>query len=878
MKKLVIGILAHVDSGKTTLSEGMLYTSGGIRKMGRVDNGDAFLDTNQLEKARGITIFSKQAIMKLEESEITLLDTPGHVDFSAEMERTLQVLDYAILVINGADGVQAHTVTLWRLLTRYKIPAFIFINKMDQSGISKNDLLIELKNKLDERFVDFTNTEDEEFYENVAMCDENTLNIFLENSRLEDNHIVRLVKNRKVFPCYFGSALKLEGIEELLQGLEKYTLEKIYPSEFGAKIYKIARDEQGNRLTYMKVTGGSIKIKDLLTNGKTKIEKEQDNIWEEKVNQIRVYSGEKYDIKNEVLAGEVCAVTGLSKTYAGEGLGIEIASETPMLEPVLTYGICLPDDVDVAVILPKLKQLEEEDPALHIVWNSTTNEIQAQIMGQVQIEILQSLIKERFDVDVTFDTGKIVYKETISNIVEGVGHFEPLRHYAEVHVLLESGETGSGLQFETNCSEDILDRNWQNLILTHMKEREHLGVLTGSGVTDMKITLVAGKAHSKHTEGGDFRQATYRSIRQGLMEAESILLEPYYEYTLEVPQEMVGRAMTDIDRMYGTFEITKADEDSNVLKGTVPVICMQDYQQEVISYTKGQGRLICNLLGYLPCHNFEEVIESIGYNVLRDTENPVDSVFCAHGAGFNVGWDKVKEYMHVESVLKEAREYEDISMVNVSASEELWIGEDEVEAILSRTFDANRRKDDYDRKRAMRTKIRDTATSYSGSKIYKAEAQKEKYLLVDGYNIIFAWDELKELAKDNLDSARGKLLDILCAYQPIKGVNIIAVFDAYKVKGQDTKYMDYQNIHVVYTKEAETADQYIEKFAHSNNEKYAITVATSDGLEQLIIRGAGCSIMSARELKLEIDRDEQEFAETYLNKKQDDFDKGNDMF
>ncbi len=870
MKKLIIGILAHVDSGKTTLSEGMLYTSGSIRKMGRVDNGDAFLDTNQLEKARGITIFSKQAIMKLEDTEITLLDTPGHVDFSAEMERTLQVIDYAILVINGADGVQAHTVTLWRLLTRYRIPAFIFINKMDQVGINKDELLIELKNKLDERFVDFTNTDSEVFYENVAMCDENSLNIYLENNRLEDNHIVKLINSRKVFPCYFGSALKLKGIDELLQGIETYTLDKMYPSEFGAKIYKIARDEQGNRLTYMKVTGGSLRIKDLL--------KDEKDTWEEKVNQIRIYSGEKYDIRNEVQAGEVCAVTGLSKTYSGQGLGIELASEIPMLEPVLTYGICLPNDVDVAIILSKLKQLEEEEPALHIVWNSITNEIQAQIMGQVQIEILQSLIRERFGIDVTFDTGKIVYKETISNIVEGVGHFEPLKHYAEVHVLLESGEAGSGLRFCTDCTEDILDKNWQNLILTHMKEKEHLGVLTGAPITDMKITLVSGKAHSKHTEGGDFRQATYRGIRQGLMEAESILLEPYYEYTLEVPQEMVGRAMTDIDRMYGTFEIAKADEDCNVLTGNVPVICMQDYQKEVISYTKGQGRLTCNLLGYLPCHNAEEVITKIGYIATRDIDNPVGSVFCAHGSGYNVEWDKVKEYMHVESVLQKDREHEDVYESNINISSELWIGEDEVEAILSRTFDANRRKDDYDRKRAMKTKIRDSVTSYSSNKIYKAEKPKEKYLLIDGYNIIYAWDELKELAKDNLDGARGKLLDILCAYQAIKGVNIIAVFDAYKVKGQDTTYMDYQNINVVYTKEAETADQYIEKFAHSNNEKYSITVATSDGMEQLIIRGAGCNIMSARELKLEIDREQKEFADNYLDKKQDDFDKGNDIF
>ena len=685
MKKLVIGILAHVDAGKTTLSEAMLYKSGSIRSLGRVDNKDAFLDTYALERERGITIFSKQARIKTGDLSITLLDTPGHVDFSAEMERTLQVLDYAILVINGADGVQGHTTTLWSLLRKYKIPVFLFVNKMDQNGTDKEKLLAELQSRLNENCIDFSEIE-ENFYEQAAMADEAALEEFLESGSLAEETLKELILKRKIFPCFFGSALKLDGVEEFLRGLEIYTKEPEFPDEFGAKVFKITRDEQGNRLTFLKITGGSLKVKSLLQE-------------DEKVNQIRLYSGEKFETASEVSAGDVCAVTGPAKTYAGQGIGAEKASAVPVLEPVLTCKIELPDGCDPAVMLPKLRLLEEEDPMLHIVWNESLQEIQAQIMGEVQIEILKSMILERFGVEVEFGTGNIVYKETIRNTVEGVGHFEPLRHYAEVHLLLEPGETGSGLNFFTDCSEDVLAKNWQRLIMTHLEEKEHIGVLTGAAITDMKITLVAGRAHQKHTEGGDFRQATYRALRQGLKQAESVLLEPYYEFRLEVSEAVVGRAMTDLEKRCGTFEMTGSHDGTAVLTGVVPAATMQDYQTEVHAYSKGQGKLFMTLKGYLPCHNAEEIIEKADYDSERDLENPTGSVFCAHGAGFVVEWNQVKEYMHVDSGLDLSGQHdsdgEDSSVrgekrANAGKeSAEMTIGTDEIDRIIERTFHAN---------------------------------------------------------------------------------------------------------------------------------------------------------------------------------------------
>lgn len=864
MKKAVIGILAHVDAGKTTLSEAMLYKCGSIRSLGRVDNKDAFFDTYTLERERGITIFSKQARIKTGELSITLLDTPGHVDFSSEMERTLQVLDYAILVINGADGVQGHTLTLWSLLRKYKIPVFLFVNKMDQNGTDQQKLLAELQSRLNENCVDFSEKE-ENFYEQAAMTEETALEEFLENGNLTDETLIELIFKRKIFPCFFGSALKLNGVEEFLLGLEKYTKEPERQKEFGAKVFKITRDEQGNRLTFMKITGGSLKVKTILGD-------------EEKVNQIRIYSGEKYEVVGEVQAGDVCAVTGPLHTFPGQGIGAEQASRMPILEPVLTCKIELPEGCDAAVMLPKLRMLEEEDPMLHILWNESLQEIQAQIMGEIQIEILKSMILNRFGVEVEFGAGNIVYKETIKNCVEGVGHFEPLKHYAEVHLLLEPAEAGSGLIFSTNCSEDMLAKNWQRLILTHLEEKEHKGVLTGAAITDMKITLVAGRAHQKHTEGGDFRQATYRALRQGLKEAESVLLEPYYEIRLEVPEAVIGRAMTDLEKRAGTFEMAGNKDGIAVLTGTAPAATMQDYQTEVSAYTKGQGRLFMTLKGYFPCHNAEEVIEKTDYDSERDLENPTGSVFCAHGAGFVVEWDKVKEYMHVDSGLDFAGQdifsaeefslWENGRTNTGKESAEMTIGTDEIDRILERTFHANTKDKTNGKARTPWKKKAAYIPAKTTEWKPRTVEKKEQYLLVDGYNVIFAWKELSELAKVNIDSARGQLLDTLCDYQAMKGCQLIVVFDAYRVKGHAEEIVDYHNIHVVYTKEAETADQYIEKFAHENGRKYQVTVATSDGLEQIIIRGQGCLLLSARELKEEVGRIKQLVREEYLEKQQ----------
>ena len=867
-RHLCIGLLAYVDAGKTTLSEAMLYTAGSIRKMGRVDNKDAFLDTFALERARGITIFSKQARLALDENtEVFLLDTPGHVDFSAEMERTLQILDYAILVVSGADGVQGHTETLWKLLTRYEIPTFLFVNKMDQEGTDRKKLMQNLQKYLSGNCLDFTSEQgidgllsDEIFAENAAVCDEAVLERYLETGEMEKEDLVSMISKRKIFPCFFGSALKLNGVEEMMHAVSVLTREPSYPEAFGAKVYKIARDEQGNRLTFLKVTGGCLNVKEELL--------------EEKVNQIRIYSGAKYETAGQVKAGEVCAVTGLSKTYPGEGIGCESESFLPVLEPVLTYQIRIPQDCDVHKMLQNLKQLEEEEPLLHIVWNERLGEIHAQLMGEVQTEILKSMIAERFGVRVEFGAGNIVYKETIRNTVEGVGHFEPLRHYAEVHLLLEPGEPGSGMHFLSNCSEDVLDKNWQRLILTHLEEKEHLGVLSGSPVTDMQITLVSGRAHQKHTEGGDFRQATYRAVRQGLKKAESVLLEPYYEYRLEVPSEMVGRALSDLQRMNGTFGSPEQIGEMAVLSGEAPVALMQDYQRKVISYTKGRGRLSCSLSGYKPCSNAEEVLTAIGYDSERDLENPTGSVFCAHGAGFVVPWDQVEDYMHLESVFKPKEEEPeqdpfDEQAVSAAVQRARYVSSlsPEEERELEEMAEASRRKREQARKKYSYRKTElDTGSNSTGEYKSRKRERRKEYLLVDGYNIIFAWEELRELAKINIDGARGRLMDILSNYQGIWKCTLILVFDAYKVEGFPGEIQQYHNIHVVYTKEAETADQYIEKVAHEIGRKYEVTVATSDGTEQVIIRGQGCHLLSAKELHTEIVLAQKELRENHMEK------------
>ena len=899
MKKLVIGILAHVDAGKTTLSEELLYLCGEIRKIGRVDHGDAFLDTYELEKERGITIFSKQALLKTENMEVTLLDTPGHVDFSAEMERTLQVLDYAILVINGMDGVQSHTMTLWRLLERYQIPTFLFVNKMDQQGTDHDALLNDLKQHLHENCVDFGRTQDTDYgmyeltpeqLENIAVCEEDILETYLETGIVEDRDIARLIIQRKIFPCYFGSALKEKGVKDFWNGVQKYTAEPKRPTEFGAKVFKIARDEQGNRLTYMKITGGSLKVKTLLSsnsNGQSLPgRKAEEAAWEEKADQIRLYSGAKYELTSEAEAGTVCAVTGLTRTYPGEGLGIEQESELPILEPVLNYQIILPDDCDPHQMLQKLRQLEEEEPQLHILWDSQFSEIHAQLMGEVQIEILKKLIWDRFHVAVEFGAGSIVYKETVAEPVEGVGHFEPLRHYAEVHLLIEPGEPGSGCQFFTACSEDVLARNWQRLILTHLEEKEHIGVLTGSPLTDVQITILTGRAHAKHTEGGDFRQATYRAVRQGLRKARNILLEPYYEFRLEVPAEMIGRAMADVQKMQGTFDAPEVEGETAILKGTAAVAQMRDYQKEVVSYTHGTGKLFCSLKGYAPCKNQDEVVQNIGYDPEADLENPTGSVFCAHGAGFVVPWDQVEAYMHLQSgvdmdELDSESWYEDVESAqnpgtavdnaNISGNISGKNGkfsysgsyeeEEELQAIFERTFGPMKRDRTAFQKKTVHSST--PATRYRAGK-----PRQEEYLLVDGYNIIFSWEELNELAKENIHAACDKLMDILSNYQGYRKCTLILVFDAYKVEGHVEEIITYHNIYVVYTKEAETADQYIEKTVNRIGRQYQVTVATSDGLEQVIIMGQGAHRISAQGLKKEIEDTEKTAREEWHQRRQ----------
>ncbi len=851
-KRICAGLLAHVDAGKTTLSESLLYVSGNIRKLGRVDNKDAFLDTFYLERERGITIFSKQAELSFGNLQMTLLDTPGHVDFSAEMERTLQVLDYAVLVISGADGVQSHTRTLWRLLERYEIPTFLFINKMDQNGTDKEALLASLREKLSDHCMDFTlDPSGEEFYDGLAMCNEEMMEHFLEEGNVPQSMIAEGIWNRQVFPCFFGSALKLQGIEELLQGLSEYALAPVYGETFGAKVFKITRDEQKNRLTYMKITGGSLKVKDA--------------IGEEKVNQIRVYSGAKFEAVPEAASGMICAVTGLTATRPGQGLGVDSHSEAPMLEPVLNFDMILPPGMDAHQMLLKVKELEEEHPELHVVWNEQNSVIQAQLMGPVQVEILKRLILERFGVEVEFGSGSIVYKETILDAVEGVGHYEPLRHYAEVHLLLEPAPRGSGLHFEADCSEEMLERNWQRLVLTHLAEKVHRGVITGSPITDMKITLIAGRAHLKHTEGGDFRQATYRAVRQGLMQATSSLLEPYYDFRMEIPAESVGRALMDLEKRKAEFTAPELFGNEAVITGFAPVSTMQNYQAEVVSYTKGRGQIFCTLRGYDTCHNPEEVWAQSHYDPDIDMDNPSGSVFCSHGAGFYVDWMEVPNYMHIDSgfgLIDQPDEEEELQ-VRISNYKGYVQNEKELQEIFERTYGpVKRRIGDWD------APMRKNSGSAPKEKpyVFKPKKPVKDYLLVDGYNVIFSWEDLNALAQSNIDAAREKLIDVLSNYQGYKKCEVIIVFDAYRVEGHACEIYKYHNVHVVYTKEAETADQYIEKTAHEIGRKYHVTVATSDGVEQVIIRGQGCDLLSSRDLLDEVKRAKEEIREAYLQK------------
>lgn len=866
-KHICIGLVAHVDAGKTTLSEALLYRTGSIRKWGRVDHGDAFLDTDRQEKERGITIFSKEAELKYGSTVFTLLDTPGHVDFSAEMERTLQVLDYAVLVINGREGVQGHTATLWKLAEKYGIPLFIFINKTDLEGVKRDDVMDELRERLDQRCITFDVDHDGEWLEQAAMCDEALLEELLDTGTIEDDSLRGAIAERKIFPCYFGSALKLEGIDGLLEGLSGYSTEKQYGSDFGVRIYKISRDEKGARLTHMKITGGTLRVKD--------------EIGREKVEQIRIYSGGKFRSVDEAKSGDVCAVTGLKTTYAGQGLGAERDAGEPVLESVLTYKVELPGGVDAHRALEMLKLLEEEDPQLKVVWNGQLQEIHMQLMGQVQIEILRNIIADRFGFDVEFGQGAIAYKETIAAPVFGAGHFEPLRHYAEVHLLLEPAPRGSGLTLDTRCSEDVLDRNWQRLILTHLAEREHPGALTGSPITDMKITLLAGRSHLKHTEGGDFRQATYRALRQGLRKAESILLEPWYEFRLEVPQGSAGRAMGDIQRMNGALEEPETAGENVVLSGRAPVSEMKDYGIEVASYTKGYGHLSCSLWGYEQCHRQEEVVEEIGYDIDGDVENTADSVFCTHGAGVVVKWDEADEMMHMQgtwgmgSTEMESRDPESRKGLRTadglarSSAEGRNAGhsestgktgstkkkdlteEEELERIFEMTYG----------KRKERRIIPKREISHSENKTkIKPSVVKEEYLLVDGYNIIFAWDDLKALAKINMDSARQALIEILENYQGYRKCHVIAVFDAYRVKGGERRQEKHGSVDVVYTREAETADMYIEKTAHAKSRDFHVRVATSDRLEQLIITGSGAFKVSADEFRAEVQQADTEIS------------------
>ena len=845
-KQIVLGILAHVDSGKTTLSEAMLYRAGVTRRLGRVDHKDAFLDTDALEKARGITIFSKQALLTAGDTDITLLDTPGHVDFSTETERTLQVLDYAVLVVSGTDGVQSHTETLWRLLRRYHVPTFVFVNKMDLPGMERQELLARLNRRLGEGFVDF-GAEQADRDEALALCDENLMDRMLDAGQLQDADLIPAIARRHVFPCWFGAALKLEGVDALLDGLDRYTRPAPALEAFGAKVFKVSQDEQGARLTWLRVTGGELKVKAQLTG------EADGEPWAEKANQLRLYSGAKYTLTEAIGPGQVCAVTGLTKARPGEGLGAERDSDLPVLEPVLSYQVLLPEGADVHAALGKLHRLEEEEPQLHVVWNETLGEIHVQLMGEIQLEVLRSLLAERFGLEVEFGPGGILYKETITEPMEGVGHYEPLRHYAEVHLKLEPLPRGSGMQFAADCREEVLDKNWQRLVLTHLEEKQHLGVLTGSPLTDVKITLIAGRAHLKHTEGGDFRQATYRAVRQGLMLAKSQLLEPWYAFRLEVPAENIGRAMSDIQRMEGTFDPPESGEETAVLTGFAPVSTMRSYPMEVVSYTRGRGHLSLTLDGYRPCHNAQEVIAAIGYEPEHDLDNPADSVFCAHGAGFVVPWDQVRSHMHVDSGWgKSTRPEQEAAVPQRRAMAYRATLEEDAELlkIFERTYGPIKR----DPLAAFRPVQKRERPDFAAEQWEIAP----EYLLVDGYNIIFAWDELNALSKESLDAARHKLMDILCNYQGFQKCVLILVFDAYRVPGSPGSIEQYHNIHVVYTKEAETADMFIERVTHEIGRNRRVRVATSDGMEQIIILGHGALRVSARMFHEEVQNVEKQ--------------------
>ena len=845
MKRLTIGILAHVDSGKTTLSEGLLYCAGMLRKLGRVDHGDAFLDTHALEKSRGITIFSKQARLLYGDCEFTLLDTPGHVDFSTEAERTLSVLDYALLVVSGSEGIQPHTETLFKLLCRYSVPTFVFINKMDISHLSRQELMDGLK-RLGEGFIDFSDdVPKDEFYDGLAMCSEDMMEQYLDTGTVPADAIRQSIRQRQVFPCFFGSALKLEGIKELLAGLEEYTTEPPRGDEFGARIFKISDDPQGARLTHMKITSGCLKVKDVLHGSG----------WAEKADQIRIYSGAKYQTVDQAPAGMVCAVTGLTSAHPGDGLGAEAGAPSPVLEPVLAYRAVLPEGVDAHKALSALRKLEDADPALHVAWNEGLQEIRVQLMGEVQLEIIQSLLKERFGLDIGFDQGGILYKETITSTVEGVGHYEPLRHYAEVHLLLQPLEAGGGLVFSTGCKEDELDKNWQRLILTHLKEKTHLGVLTGSPITDMSITLVAGKAHLKHTEGGDFRQATYRALRQGLMQAESRLLEPWYSFSLLVPQECVGRAMNDLQAMGASFDPPEQRQEDAVISGTAPVIKLQGYPAVLTGYTKGRGRLSCEGARYLPCHNSDEVIAAIGYDPESDTDNPADSVFCSHGAGHTVKWNAVFDNMHIPAVLRPKSEPEHEHAAPILSRSD----EEELIRIYERTYGPIRSNPIA----AFRPSV---SVQSQGFRLPEATETGPEYLLVDGYNIIFAWDDLAAIAKEDMDLARSRLVNLMCNYRGLHRCEVILVFDAYRIKGNTGSFEKVNNISVVYTKEAETADSYIERTTHELSKNYRVQVATSDRMEQLIIIGNGAMRISADAFRKEVDRTEAAMRELMAEK------------
>lgn len=837
MKRLTTGIMAHVDAGKTTLTEAMLYLTGNIRRLGRVDHRDAFLDTQELERERGITIYAKQAILRRGDLELTLVDTPGHVDFSAETERALQVLDCAILVVSAADGVQGHTETLWQLLEEAGVPVFLFVNKMDQPNEGKAAILKQLEGRLGHSFVDMADPDARG--EGAALCSEELMERYLSGEKFTKEELAALVVQRQLFPVYFGSALQVEGVEELLDGIESYTLEPEWPQDFGARVFKITRDERGERLTWLKVTGGQLRVREVLHGPD----------WEEKVNQIRLYSGAKFTAVDVAPAGTVCAVTGLTRTAAGEGLGAEENWTGPQLEPVLSYQVIPPDGTDASTLLERLRRLEEEDPQLQVEWEPHAEQVRVKLMGQVHREVLERELRRRFDLDVTFGPGSIVYLETLAKPVEGVGHFEPLRHYAEVHLLLEPLERGAGLQIDTVCSEDVLDGNWQRLILTHLVERQHVGVLTGSPITDLKLTLLTGKGHLKHTEGGDFRQATYRAIRQGLMMGETILLEPWYTFRLEVPGESVGRAMTDVQRMCGEFEGPQMRGETAVLTGSLPVSEVGDYWSQVAAYTQGRGRFSCRLDGYRPCHNTQQVVEERGYDPDRDVDNPSGSVFCDHGAGVHVPWNEVRSHMHVDSGWlpeeERAQKAQPAPQFQRGYASQVALDK-ELEEIFARTYGAVKPRAFHSVKATTKPKER----PWKGLK----QRTGKDYLLVDGYNIIHAWEDLSALAREDLDGARAKLIDLLRNYQSWRGCQVIVVFDAYKVKGGKGAVEQLGDLYVVYTKEAETADMYIERTTYQLSRDNRVRVATSDGLEQMIILGHGAQRMSAAELKYETDQ------------------------